>query len=277
MTSPRQLLESHGLFPKKALGQNFLFDPNSLQKIVGIAEVRPEDTVLEIGTGTGSLTRLLADHAQQVHTVEVDDRLVPILRDQLAGYGNIQQHWQDILTLDLGKVLGKQPFKVVANLPYYITSAILRKLLEGQPKPTSLTVMMQKQVAERLAAKPNDMSILAVSVQFYGDPKTRMTLKPSVFYPRPDVDSSVVQMTVDPTPRYDVPSEGLFFEVVRAGFGQKRKQLKNSLASGLHLSDEVTAALLHQAGIEGQRRAETLTLEEWASLSRIYGNMSHAT
>lgn len=277
MTSPRQLLDSYGLSPKKALGQNFLFDPNSLQKIAAIAEVGPEDTVLEIGTGTGTLTRVLADHAKMVHTVEVDDRLVPILREQLAPYPNIKLHWQDILELDLGKLFGDQPFKVVANLPYYITSAILRKLLEGQPKPTTLTVMMQKQVAERLVAKPNDMSILAVSVQFYGDPKTRMTLKPTVFYPRPDVDSAVVHMVVNPQLRYEVPSEVLFFEVVRAGFGQKRKQLKNSLASGLHLTDEVASDVLQQAGIDGQRRAETLTLEEWAALSRAYSSLSHAS
>lgn len=270
MSNPRQLLELHNIHPKKQLGQNFLHDPNSLHKIIQIAKVQPEDTVLEVGAGTGALTRHLAQHAARVIAVEVDERLMPVLRDELKEYKNINLYWQDILETDLEALLGDIPYKVVANLPYYITSAILRKLLEARHKPTSLTIMVQKQVAERLVAKPDDMSILTVSVQFYGTPKIMTTLKPSVFWPRPDVDSSVVHIEVYPQPIVEVPDERTFFEVVRAGFGQKRKQLKNSLASGLHLSPEATAQLLEKAEIDSTRRAETLTLEEWAKLTRTF-------
>ncbi len=270
MTNPRQLLETYELHPKKSLGQNFLFDPNTLQKIASLAAIQADDVVLEVGTGTGSLTRVLAAQAKTVHTFEVDDRLEDLLYDEFAEHPNVVIHWQDILAADLEGLLGEQPYKVVANLPYYITSAILRKLLEAEHKPHSLTVMVQKQVAERLIAQPPDMSILAVSVQFYAAPKIKMTLKPHVFFPRPDVDSAVVHLAVHPAPPVDVPSEAVFFAVVRAGFGQKRKQLKNALMNNLHLSAEQTQTMLNQASIDGQRRAETLTLAEWAALAHAY-------
>lgn len=273
MSNPRQLLESYDLHPKKSLGQNFLFDPNALQKIASLAELDTEDIVLEVGTGTGSLTKVLAEQAKLVHTFEVDERLQELLYDEFADYPKVVIHWQDILEADLESLVGDQPYKVVANLPYYITSAILRKLLETSHKPTSLTVMMQKQVAERLTAHPPDMSVLTVSVQFYADPKIKMTLKPNVFFPRPDVDSAVVHLKVYPQALVDVPSEALFFEVVRAGFGQKRKQLKNALGSNLGLSADVISQLLAQAQMDGQRRAETLTLAEWANLAQAYAQL----
>jgi len=277
MSNPRQLLDLHGIFPKKKLGQNFLHDPNALQKIVNIADVQPDDTILEIGPGTGALTRYLSESAARVVSVEVDERLIPLLRHELSEYRNIQLHWGDFLEVDLNALMGQAPYKVVANLPYYITSAILRKLLEAAHKPQSLTVMVQKQVAERLVAKPNDMSLLTVSVQFYGNPKIMTTLKPSVFYPRPDVDSSVVHMPVYPEPLVEIPSETLFFDVVRAGFGQKRKQLKNSLASNLGISTAATEAILQAANIDPARRAETMTLPEWAALTRAYHQASNVS
>jgi 16S rRNA (adenine1518-N6/adenine1519-N6)-dimethyltransferase len=270
ISNPRLVLEAHGIFPKKKLGQNFLHDPNSLQKIIDIADVQPGDIVLEVGPGTGNLTSLLAEHAAQVVGVEVDERLIPVLREQLADYDNIALHWIDILDADIDSLVEGRPYKVVANLPYYITSAILRKLLEAENSPRSMTVMMQKQVAERLVATPNDMSLLTVSAQFYGDPQIKMTLKPPVFYPRPDVESCVVFIDVYDAPPVNVPDETSFFAVVRAGFGQKRKQLKNSLAKGLSLSADETAAMLDAAKVDGTRRAETLTLEEWAALTRAY-------
>jgi 16S rRNA (adenine1518-N6/adenine1519-N6)-dimethyltransferase len=274
MSNPRHILEEFEIFPKKSLGQNFLHDPNTLRKIVDIAQVGPHDTILEIGPGTGALTAVLAEHAKEVHSVEVDGRLMPILEEELEPYDNVHLYFMDFLDADIEALVGEQSYKVVANLPYYITSAILRKVLEEPHKPESLTVMVQKQVAERIVAKPDDMSILTVSVQYYGQPKIAMTLKPSVFWPRPDVDSSVVHMQVYPQTPLDVPDEGTYFEVVRAGFGQKRKQLKNSLASNLGLSPEDTAAVLAGGGIDGMRRAETLTLEEWAALARSYANLS---
>lgn len=270
MTNPRQLLDFHKIPPKKSLGQNFIHDPNTLQKIVEVAHIQPGHTVLEVGPGTGALTRLLAQQAEHVLSVEVDERLIPILRLELAPYPNVELHWMDILNADIPALVGGAPYQVVANLPYYITSAILRKVLETEPKPHSITVTVQKEVADRMVAQPPDMSLLTVSIQFYGKPKTAMKVSPGVFYPRPDVDSAVVHMELYPHPIYDVPDEQSFFEVVRAGFSQKRKQIKNSLAAGLNRSNEQISTMLDKAGIVGARRAETLTLEEWAALTRAY-------
>jgi 16S rRNA (adenine1518-N6/adenine1519-N6)-dimethyltransferase len=274
MSNPRRLLEEYGIHPQKKWGQNFLFDPNSLRKIVSIADIQPNDTVLEIGTGTGALTHFLAEAAARVLTVEIDERLIPLLRDEFSEVENVELYWMDFLDFDLEDTIGDEPYKVIANLPYYITSKIIRKLLETRHKAHSLTLTMQKQVAEQIIAKPNDMSLLAVSVQFYGKPTIEMTLKPTVFYPRPGVDSSVLYVDIYPEPLVKVPDAETFFEVVRAGFGQKRKQLKNSLSHNLGISNEQAAAMLDAAGIDSTRRAETMTLEEWAVLTRIYANKS---
>jgi len=270
MSHPRHLLESYEIYPKKKLGQNFLYDPNSLRKIVDIARVETSDTILEIGPGTGSLTRTLADHAQQVISIEVDTRLMQLLEDECAAYDNIHIHWGDVLKTDIGELVGDAPYKVVANLPYYITTAILQYLLEQPNKPQSLTVMMQKEVAERIVAKPGNMSMLAVSVQFYGTPKIEMILKPQVFYPRPNIDSAVLQLQVEPQPTVNTPDEKTFFKIVKAGFRLKRKQIKNSIGNALGMANEEAAALLTQAGIDPKRRAETLSLQEWATLAHTY-------
>lgn len=270
MSNPRVLLSHYDLHPKKSLGQNFLHDPNTLQKIVSVADVTSDDTVLEIGTGTGSLTVLLGQIAKRVITLEVDERLVPILREELAPYPQIELYWMDALEADIPDLVDDEPYKVVANLPYYITSALLRKILESNHKPQSATLTVQKEVAERMVAQPKNMSLLSVSVQFYGQPKIATKLKPSVFWPRPDVDSAVVHIDVSPQPTVEVPDEKRFFEVVRAGFSQKRKQLKNSLASGLGISAEQVDDMLHMAHVDGRRRAETLELEEWAALARAF-------
>lgn len=270
MTNPRQLLEAHDLQPKKSLGQNFLHDPNTLQKIVDSADIQKTDTVLEIGPGTGSMTHLLVEKAAHVIAIEVDERLQPVLEQQFAAYKNVEFHWVDILEADIADLVGDRPYKVVANLPYYITSAILRKLLEGTPRPQSITATVQKEVAERVVAQPGEMSLLSVSVQFYGRPQIAARIKSTVFWPKPDVDSAVLHIDVYGKPPVDMPDEETFFKVVRAGFSQKRKQLKNSLAGGLALSNEGVMELMKLAGVDATRRAETLSLEEWAALSRAY-------
>lgn len=275
MTTPRQHLDSLNLQPKRSLGQNFLSDPNTLYKIVESANLQKTDTVLEVGPGTGSMTAILAERAAQVIAIEVDSRLEPILTREFAQYPHVKFHWVDILEADIAQIVGDRPYKVVANLPYYITSAILRKLLEGHPKPQSLTVTVQKEVAERVVAEPNDMSLLSVSVQFYGKPSIPARIKASAFWPKPEVDSAVLHIEVYDTPPVSVPDEATFFKMVRAGFSQKRKQIKNSLASGLGLPNEAVAALLEQATINGTRRAETMALEEWAALSRAYYDEGH--
>ncbi|MBN8593964.1 MAG: 16S rRNA (adenine(1518)-N(6)/adenine(1519)-N(6))-dimethyltransferase RsmA [Anaerolineae bacterium] len=265
--NPKELVEIYGVEPKKSLGQNFLHDPNALDKIVATAGITPEDAVLEVGPGTGALTTRLAQVAKRLVTVEVDDRLAPILESQLAPYPHIEIIWQDILQVDVAALFASGPYVVVANLPYYITSAILRHLLESRHRPRRLVLMVQTEVAERIVAKPDEMSILAVSVQYYGKPRIATRLKPAAFWPRPDVDSAVLTIDTYAQPSVNVADERLFFQVVRAGFGQKRKQLKNALGSNLHLDSEQTASIFDLAGLDGRRRAETLTLAEWATLT----------
>lgn len=270
MSNPKALLESVNIFPKKSLGQNFLHDPNALEKIVQSADLPADATVLEIGPGTGALSTILAQSARRLIVVETDERLQPILEEQLKPFKNVEFHWGDFLDVDLNKLVGPTPYTVVANLPYYITSAILRKILEHPNRPRCLVVTVQREVADRITAKMGEMSLLSVSVQFYGKPELVMRLNPAVFWPRPDVESAVVRIDTYATPPVDVPDDSIFFKVVRAGFGQKRKQLKNSLANGLALNSAQTDLLLETAAIDGRRRAETLNLEEWATLTRSY-------
>lgn len=274
MSNPKQLLEQHDITPKKSLGQNFLNDPNALEKIISIAELNPNDTVLEIGAGTGALTEKLAQHAKRVVAVEVDERLFPILGAQMRPYPHVELHLADILAVNLHQVMGDDPYVVVANVPYYITSAILRHLLETIHRPTKIIMTIQTEVAERVIAKPPDMSVLAVSVQFYGKPDIATRFNPAIFYPRPEVGSAVLRVITYDTPSVEIPSEALFFRMVRAGFGQKRKQLKNALAGNLAISSEQATQLCQSAGIDPMRRAETLTLDEWASLTRVYHQQS---
>lgn len=273
ISNPKNLLESLNILPKKSLGQNFLHDPNALEKIVLSAELPADAVVLEIGPGTGALTSRLVQAARRVVAFETDERLEPILTALQQQYSNLEVIWGDFLAVNLEDVVGETPYYVVANLPYYITSAILRKLLEQPNHAKRMIVTVQREVADRITAKSGEMSLLSVSVQFYGKPELVMRLNPAVFWPRPDVESAVVRIDTYPQPPVDVPDDVTFFKVVRAGFGQKRKQLKNSLANGLALSSERADQLLASAGIDGRRRAETLNLEEWATLSRSYATL----
>lgn len=268
MTNPKTLLEQFDIAPKRSLGQNFLHDPNALEKIVATAELMPEDTVVEIGAGTGMLTELLAKKVRHVFSIEVDERMRPVLEAQLAPHENVYFVFQDVLETDLLKLVGSGPFSVVANVPYYITSAILRHLLEPHRRPERIVLTVQYELAERITAQPPDMSLLAVSVQFYGHPQIITRLKPGVFWPRPEVDSAVIRIDTYDKPPVDVPDARAFFRVVRAGFSQKRKQLRNSLGGGLGIKAKVAGQMLEDAGIDATRRAETLTLEEWGALTR---------
>lgn len=264
------LLRAHGLRPLKRLGQNFLVDPVALERIVAAAGLEGGDAIVEVGAGVGNLTRLLAERAGQVLAVEVDERLVELLREEVAGLPNVTVLHADVLSIsDFGfPHLG---YVVVGNLPYYITSAVLRHFLEGRPRPSRLVVTVQREVAHRVVAEPDDMSLLAVSVQFYGRPEIVARIPAGAFYPAPQVDSAVLRIAVDPAPRLALApgiQERDFFHVVRAGFSQKRKTLRNSLSGGLRLSTDEVEAALHQAGVDPRRRAETLSLEEWAQLAK---------
>lgn len=266
---PRQVLRRYGLRPRKGLAQNFLVARGALQEIVAAAQLSPADTVLEVGPGVGQLTRLLSLAAGRVIAVELDPQMVRVLRQELSDRPNVEIVEGDILALDPGALTGRQPYQVVANLPYYITSAALRHLLEARPPPGRLVVTVQREVADRITAAPGDMSLLAVSVQFYGRPRRVARIPARAFYPPPKVDSAVVRIDVYPPAERPVQVADVerFFAVVRAGFSQRRKQLRNALAAGLGRPTAEVEAALHRAGIDPHRRAETLSLQEWAALA----------
>ena len=267
-TSPKALMDSYELYPKKSLGQNFMHDPNALDKIVSSAEITAEDTVVEVGPGTGALTEKLAEKARHVFSVELDDRLQPILEDKFDDIPNVYFVFEDILKTDVPSLVGNHDFIVVANVPYYISSAIIWHFLEPQRRPKRIVMTMQYEVAERIMEKPDNMSLLTVAVQFYGTPSIVGKLSPAVFWPRPNIHSAVMRIDTHPTPPVDVPSASAFFRVAKAGFSMKRKQLKNSLSGGLQIKSKVARDLLQEAEIDPQRRAETLSIEEWGQITR---------
>ena len=271
----RGLLRQWDIRPSKGLGQNFLVNQTILGKIVAAAELGSDDVVLEIGAGLGTLTERLARDAGRVVAVELDERLIPVLQSTLADFENVTLVQGDILALDPVALIGavSAGYKVVANLPYYITSAMLRHLLEASLKPRRMVLTVQREVAERIVAKPGQMSLLAVSVQFYGQPRLLFRIKPGSFYPSPGVESAVMQVDLHTTPPVSVEDTAAFFRVVRAGFAQRRKQLRNTLAAGLGRSPEEVAARLRAAGVDPRRRAQALTLEEWARVAHALGDL----
>lgn len=261
------LLKRYRLHAHKGLGQNFLQDPLALETIVSAAEIQPTDTLLEIGPGLGSLTRYLAVSAKEVIAVELDDKLIPPLKDVLASYQNVQIVHGDILKLLLKDLIAEDDYLVVANIPYYITSAVIRHLLESDSKPRRLVLTIQKEVAQRICAKPGDMSLLALSVQVYGAPRIAAHIPAEAFFPAPQVDSAVLVVDIFSSPRLKEELIDSFFKLVKAGFSQKRKTLRNSLSAALRISPANAAELLTRVGINPQRRAETLSIEEWERLA----------
>jgi 16S rRNA (adenine1518-N6/adenine1519-N6)-dimethyltransferase len=260
------LLRQHNLRPSKGLGQNYLVDEASLQKITAAAGLGPSDTVLEIGPGLGSLTRHLARAAGRVIAVELDRKLIPVLENVLAGFKNVELIQGDILELDLHTAIRVDGYRVVANLPYYITSAVIRRLLEHGPRPACLVLTVQREVAERICAGPGEMSLLALSVQLYGRPGIAGHIPAGAFYPPPKVDSAILKIDMHPEALLPAGRIERFFQYAKAGFSQKRKTLRNSLAGGLRIPAEKASRLLTEAGIDPQRRAETLSLQEWGRL-----------
>lgn len=261
------LLRSYGLQPKKSLGQNFLVDPAALERVAAVAEITPEDTILEIGAGLGSLTRVLARSARRVVAVELDGRLFPVLRSVLADTSNVELVQGDILEINPAELALGPAYLVVANIPYYITSALIRHLLEAAVKPSRLVLTVQREVAERICAQAGEMSLLALSVQVYGRPVIAAHIPAGAFYPRPKVDSSVVRVDLYEQPLVPPNLLDYFFRLAKAGFAQKRKTLRNSLAAGLAWRAERVDAWLTAAGIDPRRRAETLSVGEWGALA----------
>lgn len=266
--SVQSLLRSHGLRPNKRLGQSFLADPALLAHIADAADLLPGDLVVEVGAGLGTLTRHLAARAGQVIAVEIDPGLLDILREQVRSHPNVQVLAGDILRVPIPN-LTPRGYKLVGNVPYNITSAILRHFLEHEPRPSLVVMTLQREVAERIVAGPGDMSLLAVSVQFYGRPRIVARIPAGAFYPPPEVDSAVLRIDVLPEPAVPGVDEQAFFRAVRAGFGQKRKTLRNSLRAGLALDAAKVSSVLGAAGIDPERRAETLSLAEWGTFVRL--------
>ena len=263
------LLKRYDLHAHKGLGQNFLQDPLALEKIISAAEIQPMDSVLEIGPGLGSLTRYLAISAKEVVAVELDKNLLPPLKAILSPYQNIRLIHGDILKLSPKDLNLENDYIVVANIPYYITSAVIRHLLESELKPRRIVLTVQKEVAQRICAEPGDMSLLALSVQIYGKPRVAANIPANAFFPAPKVDSAVLIVDIYSSPRIREELLNTFFKLIKAGFSQKRKTLRNSLSSGLHISPTDAADLLTRVNIDPQRRAETLSIEEWEKLSEI--------
>jgi 16S rRNA (adenine1518-N6/adenine1519-N6)-dimethyltransferase len=267
-----RLLHQNGLHPDKSLGQNFLVDETALHKVVWAAEVSDTDVVLEIGAGLGSLTRLLASTACRVVAVEIDARIVPVLKSVVAQFPNVEVVNGDILAYDPETLVAGTEYLVVANIPYYITSNLIRHLLEGKLPPRRLVLTLQREVGERICAGQGDLSLLSLSVQVYGHPTVVAHIPASAFYPSPKVDSAIIRIDLFPSPL--IPPEQLdtFFLITKAGFSQKRKTLRNSLAGGLHLSADSAADILNRAGIDPMRRAETLSINEWHQLVDLYSD-----
>jgi 16S rRNA (adenine1518-N6/adenine1519-N6)-dimethyltransferase len=267
---PRELLHENNLHARKRLGQNFLCDQEILREIVRIAGVTTADEVLEIGAGLGSLTRELAVCAGRVAAVEIDSRLLQILRKVMKPFANAEIIEGDILKLDPSVLVGSQGYQVVANIPYYITSAVIRHLLEARIKPARVVLTVQKEVAERICAEPGEMNLLALGVQVYGKPEIKLSIPAAAFYPAPEVDSAVLRIELFSEPAVPISRLGEFFVLAKAGFSQKRKTLRNSISGGMKLPTSKAESLLKQAGIDPQRRAETLSIPEWAVLTEIY-------
>ncbi|MGB8212907.1 MAG: 16S rRNA (adenine(1518)-N(6)/adenine(1519)-N(6))-dimethyltransferase RsmA [Anaerolineales bacterium] len=270
------LLKQFGLRPNKGLGQNFLQDNHALQEIVARAEIKPTEDVLEIGPGLGNLTRYLALSAHAVTAVELDKNLFPALESIVAPYKNVRLVQGDILRLNPADLMKTLDYLVVANIPYYITSALLRHLLESGSHPRRLVLTVQEQVAERICTLPGKMSLLALSVQVYGKPEIAGYIPAEAFYPAPKVDSAVLRVDIFPEPLIPAHLLDTFFTLIKAGFSQRRKTLRNSLSGGLGIAPVGAEKILSAAGIDPMRRAETLSLEEWGQLCNAAFRMRNA-
>lgn len=274
MNSTGSSFRSRNITPRKSLGQNFLIHDATAKRIVESAGIQPDDLVFEIGPGAGALTRHIAHASAHVIAVELDQTLIPHLQEAIADATNVDIVHADALEFDFANAAQeaatrlKREFasvRFVANLPYYITSAAIRHMLECGLRAASIVLTVQLEVAQRAAAKPPDMSLLAVSIQFYGTSEALFRIPPGQFYPPPAVDSAVLRIQPHPQPLYD--DAAWFFKWVKAGFSQPRKQLRNTLAAGSGISKDFADALLQAAGIEPTRRAETLTIQEWIAVA----------
>jgi 16S rRNA (adenine1518-N6/adenine1519-N6)-dimethyltransferase len=257
------------LRPSKALGQNFLADEYHLAEIVSASELADGDEVLEVGAGLGSLSRYLAEKAKRLVVVELDGKLLPLLRDNLSSYQNVEIIKGDIFELNLSDVFSIPGYQVIANIPYYLTSKLIRHLLEQEQKPAKLALTVQKEVAERACASPPKMSLLSLSVQLYGSPRIAHHIPAGAFYPVPKVDSALLIVDIYEQAKFPAEQIDAFFRFTKAAFQQKRKTLANSLAGLPGWSKEYAIEQLLAAEIDPQRRPQTLDMEEWGRLAKV--------
>ena len=272
----KEIIQEYQFKFSKSLGQNFLIDKNILEKIVQAAEITEEDYVIEIGPGIGSLTQHIADKCRKIVAVEIDKHLLPILAKTLVEYDNIEVIHGDVLKVDLHKLIQDrfqgQKVKVIGNLPYYVTTPIVMKLLEEKVPISSMTIMIQQEVAQRMEAKPStkDYGALSIAVQYYCQPKILLKVPPTVFIPQPKVSSTIIRLDILERPRVYVENEKLFFRIIKDAFGKRRKTLLNALSTGtLKLNKDLVKEALTTADIDGNRRGETLSIQEFAKLANI--------
>ena len=269
------VLQKYNFIFQKKFGQNFLIDSHVLEKIVDAAQITHEDCVLEIGPGIGTMTQYLAESAREVVAVEIDKALIPILQDTLSAYDNVTVLNEDIMKVDVRRIVQERnqgsPIKVVANLPYYITTPIVMSLLENHVPVQSITIMVQKEVADRMQVGPGtkDYGALSLAVQYYAQPEVVAHVPANCFMPRPNVDSTVIRLTRYQKPPVEVKDEKHLFALIRASFNQRRKTLANGLANGLGISREQVTAALEEMGLSATVRGEALTLEQFADLSNL--------
>jgi 16S rRNA (adenine1518-N6/adenine1519-N6)-dimethyltransferase len=262
----RNFLYAHHIQPNKAFGQNFLVDHDVLLHIVEAAEIHAGDQVLELGAGSGVLTRELAKRARRVVAVELEREMLSLLTKTTRNYTNVEIMERNLLYVDPGEIFGSDSYKLVANLPYYITALTFRHFLESANPPRLFVVMVQYEVAQRIVAAPGDLSLLGVSVQFYGEPKIIAHVPARAFYPAPRVDSAILRIDLKDEVPLTPGERDSFFRLVQAGFSERRKQLHNSLAHGLHRKNVDVQPWLLAANIDPSRRAETLSIEDWLRL-----------
>ena len=274
LSNPKQtirVIQENNFTFRKNYGQNFLIDSHVIDKIVAAAEIDKDTEVLEIGPGIGTLTQYLAEAAKSVTAVEIDDKLIPILEKTLADYDNVRIIHGDILKQDIAALFGDRHFKIVANLPYYITTPIIMSLLEGRVPADSITVMIQKEVADRMQASPGskDYGALSLAVQYYADPYLAANVPPNCFMPRPNVGSAVIRLARRAEAPVEVKDEQLMFKLIRAAFNQRRKTLANAIKNfeGLQFSREEVEAALEKVGLDVRVRGEALSLEQFAALT----------
>ena len=262
----RNLLYTHHMRPNKSFGQNFLIDRAVLQRIIEAAEINAGEQVLELGAGTGVLTRELARHARRVVAVELERDMLSLLAETTRNFANVELIERNLLYVDPAAIFGAEAYKLVANLPYYITAPTFRHFLESANPPRLFVVMVQYEVAQRIVAAPGDLSLLGVSIQFYGKPDIVAHVPARAFYPAPKVDSAILRVDLKDEVPLAHEQRDSFFRLVQAGFSERRKQIHNSLARGLHRKDAEVQVWLKAAGIDPGRRAETLSIEEWLQL-----------